>query len=145
MKTLPLLACLLLASLTTASAKADGLNQFTEVSFTSINGPGTLDIDRFVVSGSKVVAAGEMTLSDDPELGPFGWGWYVRLAPTTNGVALLLTAIGRLTDPVTIEFTYGVSPEQDAAIGALRADAADPTTPPSTIAAHLNTLRELYH
>lgn len=120
-------------------AKADGVNQFRDIPFSSYNGPGTLDIGRFLSFAGKVGAAGVMTLDDDPELGPFGWGWYVTVAPTEGGVALHLTASGRLTDPVTIEFTRGVSTAQDAIIDALLA-----ATDPATIAALLNTLRGLY-
>ena len=133
------IALIALALMPCLAARADGLNQFTGVGFGSINGPGTLDLDHFLVTGSRVGAAGEMTLTDDPELGTFRWGWYVTLAPTDDGIALNLQAVGGLTDPVAIEFTRGVSAQQDAIIDQLLA-----ATTPAEIAGLLNQLRGLY-
>lgn len=140
-----LIVLLMLLALTPClSARADGVNQFEEVSFTSpLNGPGDLDIypAGFLVTGSRVGARVRMGFDEDPEYGYFDWGFYASVAPSENGVTLTLRASGGYTDPVNIEFTYGISAQQDAIINALR---SDPNASPATTASRLNTLRGLY-
>ena len=135
---------LVLALIVTCPARADGTNQFSGVTFASINGPGTLALDRFITTGPRLAAFGQLRLHDDPELKTFAWGFYVLVASTDDGgIALAATGVGRLTDPTPIFFTRGVSPEQDVLIDAIRAELAAGGNN-ANLASLLNELRELY-
>lgn len=137
------LALALLALACPRPAMADGTNQFGNVQFTSYNGPGVLSLDRFLTTGPRLAAWGAMSLDEDPELGIFGYGFYVQVLPADNGIDLIAVGVGRLTDPTTIHFTYGFSLAQDDLLDEIRAELAGGGNI-AALAGLLNGLRGLY-